>query len=106
MDGTPAATRPPSLVPQATIAVRVTPGAKRNEVSNMADGALRIKVAAPAVDGRANEALIYFVSQLLHVRPRQVTIFRGQTSRQNLLHIDGLSQAQAEAMLSRQALNV
>ena len=94
------ATRPASAATFATSAVRVTPGAKRSQLTGLADGVFRIKVAAPAVDGKANEALISFLADLMHIRPRQITISQGETSRQKALRIEAVAQAQVESLLS------
>jgi uncharacterized protein (TIGR00251 family) len=70
------------------IAVHVQPGARSSEVIGEIGDALKIRLQAPPVDGKANEALIAFVSEKLGVRQRDVRILRGQTSRQKVLGID------------------
>jgi uncharacterized protein (TIGR00251 family) len=70
------------------MAVHVQPGARVSEVLGEIGDALKIRLNAPAVDGKANEALIVFISEKLGLRQRDVRILRGQTSRQKLLDID------------------
>lgn len=70
--------------------VKVIPGASRDEVAGTMGNAVKIKLRAPPVDGRANEALIEFLSERLGLPRRALTLERGDTSRQKLLRIDGL----------------
>jgi uncharacterized protein (TIGR00251 family) len=81
------------------IEVKVVPGASRDEVAGMMGEAVRIKLRAPPVDGRANEALVEFVAERLGLQRRAVTLERGETSRHKLLRIDGLTIAAARARL-------
>jgi uncharacterized protein YggU (UPF0235/DUF167 family) len=75
-----------------TIAVRVRPGASRTRVGGRYDGpygpALVVAVSAPAVDGRATEAVLAAVAEALGVRPRRVSLRTGATSRDKLLSVD------------------
>lgn len=80
----------------ATLAVKVTPGAKRNQLIGYASGVLRVKVAAKAVDGKANEALVECIAESLGIRPSGVSVFRGLKSREKVLQISGLTQAQLD----------
>jgi uncharacterized protein (TIGR00251 family) len=82
------------------IAVHVQPSARVSEVLGEVGDALKIRLNAPPVDGKANEAMIAFISEKLGVRQRDVRILRGQTSRQKLLDIDSaLSVDDARALL-------
>ena len=67
------------------IAVHAQPGAKKSAVAGLHGEALKIRVAAPPVEGKANEALIAFVARALGVPRRAVTLARGETSREKLL---------------------
>ncbi len=65
------------------LAVRVSPNAKRSGIEGTwRENMLKIALRAPAVDGKANEALIDFLADLLHVKKRLITIVHGQTSRE------------------------
>lgn len=70
------------------IAVHVQPGARVTEVVGEIGDALKIRLNAPPVDGKANEALATFIAAKLQIRQRDVRLIRGQTSRQKLLEID------------------
>lgn len=61
------------------------PGAKRDELAGLHQEHLRIRLAAPAVDNKANQALIAFVAGLLGLKRSQVRLTSGQTSRQKTL---------------------
>ena len=80
---------------EARIAVRVQPGAKKEAILGFADGVLRLRVTAPPVEGRANDAVLELVAQAVGVRPSHVTLLRGARSRDKLLRIDGVSQQRA-----------
>jgi uncharacterized protein (TIGR00251 family) len=79
---------------QAKISLRVFPNAARNEVAGFTDGVLRVKVAAPPVEGKANKELIALLARKLGLSKGDLTIIRGHTSRNKVIAIDGLSQEQ------------
>lgn len=83
------------------VSVRVQPGARRTEVAGRLGGALRVRLAAPAHDGLANEALITFMASLFELRPRQVSIRSGGASRHKRLTLRGISSDQARSVLER-----
>ena len=72
-------------------AVRVVPRASRNEIVGVHGDALKVRLTAPPVEGRANEALIAFLAQRLGVRKSQVEIVAGATSRHKVIRVSGLS---------------
>jgi len=80
-----------------TLAVKVIPNAPRNQVVGWLGDALKVKVHAPPVEGRANEVLCEFLADTLGVPRRAVTILRGDTSRQKVLRIEGVSLAAIRA---------
>ena len=84
----------------ATLHVRVIPRARRTEVGGRRGTALVIRLAAPPVDGAANDALTDFVARLLEVPRRSVTIAGGARSRDKCLRIADLSPQQLAARLS------
>jgi len=73
--------------------VRLQPRASRNEIAGVHDGALRIRLHAPPVDGAANEALVAFLAERLAVPRRGVRIVTGATSRTKIIEIDGVTSA-------------
>lgn len=82
-----------------TLAVKVIPNAPRTEIAGWLGDALKIKLHASPVDGRANAALCEFLANHLGLPRRAITILRGETSRQKLLHIDGLILTEARQRL-------
>lgn len=75
----------------AAISVRVTPRSSKNEISEiLEDGTIKIKLTAPPVDGKANEALIDFLAKVLNIKANQLDIVAGQTGRDKLITITGL----------------
>jgi uncharacterized protein (TIGR00251 family) len=82
-----------------TFAVRVVPRASRNEIAGVHGDALKVRLTAPPVEGRANEALTAFLAQRLGVRKSQVEIAAGATSRHKKLRVIGLLAQEAEERL-------
>jgi uncharacterized protein len=72
-------------------AVKVHPRAKKNAITGELGGALKVSLTAPPVDGRANEACIEFFAKLLKVPRTSVTIASGQSSRNKVVRIAGIS---------------
>jgi uncharacterized protein (TIGR00251 family) len=70
------------------LAVRITANAKKSEIIGEIDGTLRIKIAAPAVDGKANAELIRFLAQHFKVPRSRVHILRGETARMKMVEIE------------------
>jgi uncharacterized protein (TIGR00251 family) len=83
----------------ARIDVYVQPRASKTTVAGMHDGAIKIRLAAPPVDGAANAALIEFIAKRLGVSRARVRIAAGETSRRKVLEIDGVEAALASATL-------
>jgi uncharacterized protein (TIGR00251 family) len=79
--------------------IRAQPGAKRSGVTGERIGALKVAVTAPAVDGRANEALIELVRDHFGLRRGQVVILAGHASRDKKLLLRGLTPEEALARL-------
>ncbi len=74
---------------QTTLTLHIQPGAKKTEVAGEHGDALKIRLAAPPVDGKANAALIAFVADRLGVAKSTVTLKSGQTSRRKVLEVAG-----------------
>ncbi|MCL2660962.1 MAG: DUF167 domain-containing protein [Acidobacteriaceae bacterium] len=72
-----------------TLSVRVHPGAKSNAVAGLHAGAVKISLQAPAVDGRANDALIAFVAEKVGLPRARVLLLSGVTNRSKALRITG-----------------
>lgn len=77
------------------ISVRVQAGASHGRVSGFRDGELRVSVAAPPRDGRANAALLDLLAAALGVAKSRLRIVRGHGGRGKLVAVDGLSDAEA-----------
>lgn len=82
-----------------TLALKAIPNAPRNEVVGWLGEALKVKVHAPALEGRANDELCEFLADALQLPRRAVTVARGDKSRQKLIRIDGLSLAEVKVRL-------
>lgn len=76
--------------PKALIRLRVVPNARRSEVVGSYGEAIKLKIAAPAVDGKANEALLQFVADHLGVSRRAVELISGEKSRDKAVAIEGI----------------
>jgi len=76
----------------ATLRFHVVPNAKENEVVGRHGVAIKVKLRAPAVEGKANAALRSFLAEELNISASRITLTRGQKSREKLIRIDGLSE--------------
>ena len=79
--------------------VRVHPRAKKNAITGEVGDALKVALTAPPVDGKANEACIEFFAKLLKVPRASVTIAAGQTSRNKVVRVAGLTAAELQTRL-------
>ena len=80
--------------------VRVQPSSKRNEVRAIqVDGRIKVALAAPPVDDKANQALLKFLSGLLGIAKADIQISKGAISRDKLLTIAGISEVEAQTKL-------
>jgi uncharacterized protein len=79
--------------------VRVQPRAKRTEVAGEREGAIVIRVNAPPVDGRANEAVCRLIAKRLGVASGAVRVVRGDTARDKVVRVDGIDAVAARAAL-------
>jgi uncharacterized protein (TIGR00251 family) len=82
-----------------TLDVRVIPRARRTECAGFRDDVLVVRVAAPPVDGAANEALIAFLAAALHVPRRAVQIVSGDRVRRKRVAIEGITREQIRRFL-------
>ncbi len=81
------------------LAVKVVPRAKRDEIVGVEGDALKVRLNAPPVEGRANEALVKFLAEVLGVRRADIEILRGETGRHKLVRVRAISGERARALL-------
>ena len=85
---------------RVVLRLAVVPNAKRTGVDGLHDGALRVRLAAPPIEGRANDALIAWLAKALGVQRREIDITHGTSGRRKVVAID-MSLPDAEAWLDR-----
>jgi uncharacterized protein (TIGR00251 family) len=84
----------------SALAIRVTPRARRNEIVEVqSDGTVKIRLTAPPVEGKANEALVQFLSEILNVSPSTIEIVAGETGKDKLVSILDLDAATVHARI-------
>ena len=81
------------------IALYASPRASRTQVCGLHDGRVKLQVAAPPVDGAANEAIIVFLASTLGVSKSAITLASGQTGKRKLAHVTGVTPDDARAAL-------
>jgi uncharacterized protein len=84
----------------ATFAVRVQPRASRNAIAGEMGDALKLALTAPPVEGKANEACVEFLANFLKVPRSSVTIASGESNRNKVIRVAGLSASDVEQRLS------
>ncbi len=77
--------------PVCRLNLKITPGAPRDEVLGELGGAIRVKLRAPPVDGKANDALVRFLAEKLGVHASAIRLIVGATGRRKLVEITGLA---------------
>ena len=82
-----------------TLRVRVQPRASRDVLGGEREGALVVRVTAPPLEGRANEALSRLLGKALGVAPSAVRVLRGESGRDKLVAVDGVAAATARGRL-------
>jgi uncharacterized protein YggU (UPF0235/DUF167 family) len=86
----------------ADIRVRLTPRAAREQITAGPGGGYAVRVTAPPVDGRANEALCRLIARRAGVAPSRVTVLRGHKARDKVVRVEGLdASALRERLLAR-----
>lgn len=81
------------------ISVRVTPRANRDEIAGERDGTLLVRVKAPPVDGRANDAVCRVIAKRLGVGVRNVSVVRGAGSREKVIRVEGIARDDLRRLL-------
>lgn len=82
-----------------SIRLRVLPGAHRDEIAGWYGDAVKVRCQAPALDGRANEAVIEFLASVLGLKRSDVTLAHGLRSRDKVVEIHGLTAGELYARL-------
>jgi uncharacterized protein (TIGR00251 family) len=83
----------------ATFAVKLHPRAKRDAITGELGDALKLSLTAPPVEGKANHACIEFFADLLNLPRSSITIAAGQSSRDKVIRVAGLSAAEVATRL-------
>ena len=78
--------------------VHVQPRASRSEVAGIHDGALRVRVQAPPVDGAANEAIVALLAKALGVPRRALRVVAGESARRKVVEVEGVPLAAVRAL--------
>ena len=86
-----------------TLTVRVQPRASKDEITGAMEGALKVRLCAPAVENRANEALVEFLADLLKTAKSAVRIQSGEHSRTKRVEIRGVSKQQVLSLFQQDA---
>ena len=90
----------------AAFTVRVVPRASKTEIIGlMDDGALKVRLTAPPAEGKANEALVEFLAEVLSVRRDQIEIIAGHKGREKLISVIGITPDQVNQILIPAALD-
>ena len=85
--------------PSCRLAIKAIPNAPRNAVAGWLGESLKVKVHAPALEGRANDELCEFIASVLGISRRDVSVLQGEKSRQKLIQVDGLTLEAVKARL-------
>jgi uncharacterized protein len=83
--------------------VRVQPRASRDEIVGVIEGALKVSLCAPAVENRANEALVEYLAGVLKTSKSAVRIRSGEQSRTKRVEVQGVTRRQIESLLQTEA---
>ena len=86
---------------QATLAVHLQPGAKKDELVGLREGVLWVRVTAPPLKGQANRALLRLLAEALELGTGDVRLIRGHTTRHKVIAIRGLSQEGLQQRLAK-----
>jgi uncharacterized protein len=81
------------------LSVRVTPRASRDQIAGWEGDLLRVRVTAPPVEGRANDAVLRLLARALDVPKSRLTLVRGQTQRNKVVAVEGLTEEEVRARL-------
>lgn len=93
----------PSAPLRAALRIKLVPNAKRSEVAGEHGDAVKIRISAPAVDGKANAALLEFLASALSLPARSITLVQGEKSRDKTVEVLGLDEATVRLRLLKDA---
>ncbi|MCE5323346.1 DUF167 domain-containing protein [bacterium] len=86
-------------MPDTTLKLHVIPRGSKNEITGWRDDILCIKITAPPVEGAANAAIVKFMADALKIRKSQIELISGEKSREKVIRITGLSEADIHSRL-------
>jgi len=86
---------------ESTFSVRLTPRAAQDKIAGWEGDVLRVRVSAPPVEGRANDALLRLLARALDVPTSWLRLVRGQTQRNKVVAVEGLSDEEVRVRLER-----
>jgi len=93
------------------LTIQATPNAPKSKIVGWAEGSrdlrtdrLKVKVKAPAVEGKANAELLRFLAEFFEVRPAAVTLVRGETARLKVVRVEGVEFADFQRRLNLESL--
>ena len=85
------------------ITIRVIPRAKKSEISQvLADGTIKIRLTAPPVEGKANQALIRFLAEVFEISASRIEIISGGKGRKKIILIEGINEKSARVIIDEQ----
>ncbi|CCQ89320.1 conserved hypothetical protein [Nitrospina gracilis 3/211] len=76
-----------------TFSVTIQPRTSRNEIAGVHDGALKVRLTSPPVEGAANKACLKLLGKTLGMAPSKLSIVSGSTSRNKVIQVDGMDEA-------------
>jgi uncharacterized protein (TIGR00251 family) len=87
--------------PLTKIVVQVQPRAKQNQVLRYADGVWHLRITAPPVEGKANQGLVKFLSEVLEISKASLTIEKGLTAKRKVIIVKGMTRDQVIRQLKK-----
>jgi uncharacterized protein (TIGR00251 family) len=88
------------------INIRLIPRASANKITGILDNAIKIRLQAPPVDGKANKALIKFLSKLFKIPASHITLISGETNRNKRILINGIKKVFVKETLTQYGINL
>jgi uncharacterized protein (TIGR00251 family) len=89
------------MEPTARVRLRVSPGARRSEIAGRYGEGWKVRVSAPAEDGRANDAVLALLAERLQLPRRSLTIVSGHSARDKVVEMAGIDAHESERRLER-----